>query len=80
MQFFEQFDGNNILFLVWIASVLLLFYDVEFKDGKFHRRKMEETKKQYDDAALAYHQSQRQIEELQNNPQSQEIDGSARQQ
>lgn len=73
MQFFAQFDGNNILFLVWIASVLLFFYDVEFKGGKFHRRKMEETKKQFDNVELAYNQMQ--IENRMNELQRQEAEG-----
>ena len=44
MKFFEQFDGNNILFLVWIALLILFFYDVEAKDLKFHRKKFEATR------------------------------------
>lgn len=35
MKFFEQFDGNNILFLVGIAMVIAFFYDVEAKGFKF---------------------------------------------
>ena len=46
MQFFSQFDGNNILFLVWIAAIMLFFYDIEIKEGKFHRRNIEEAKNQ----------------------------------
>lgn len=49
MRFFSQFDGNNILFLVWIADILLFFYDVEIKEGKLHRRSIEEAKKQVQD-------------------------------
>ena len=37
MQFFSQFDGNNILFLVGISLVILPFYEVEGKGFKIHR-------------------------------------------
>lgn len=40
MQFFSQFDGNNILFLVWILLVILPFYDIEGKGIKVHRKEM----------------------------------------
>lgn len=49
MQFFLQFNGDNILFLVWIADILLFFYDVEIKEGKLHRRNIEEAKKKLQD-------------------------------
>lgn len=39
MQFFSHFDGNNILFLIWIALIFLFFYDVEAKGFKFQRRR-----------------------------------------
>lgn len=41
MQFFSQFDGNNILFLVWILLVVLPFYDIEGKGIKVHRKEMQ---------------------------------------
>lgn len=44
MQFFSRFDGNNILFLVWIALIILFFYDVEAKGFKFNRKKSPEQK------------------------------------
>lgn len=50
MKFFEQFDGNNILFLVGIAMVITFFYDVEAKDFKFHRRKNENMVRQFQNA------------------------------
>ena len=34
MQFFSHFDGNNILFLVWILLILLIIYEVEGKGIK----------------------------------------------
>ena len=34
MQFFSQFDGNNILFLVGIALVVLPFFRIEFDGNK----------------------------------------------
>lgn len=45
MQFFSQFDGNNILFLVWIVAIMSFFYDIEIKENKFHMRNIEEAKK-----------------------------------
>lgn len=58
MKFFEQFDGNNILFLVWIALIILFFYDIEAKDMKFHRKKIEDTQKQFAEADNAFQQNQ----------------------
>lgn len=37
MKFFEQFDGNNILFLVWLALLILRFHDIEAKGFKLRR-------------------------------------------
>lgn len=49
MQFFSQFNGNNILFLVWIIDILLFFYEVEIKEGKLHKRKIEKSINQVQD-------------------------------
>lgn len=51
MQFFSQFNGNNILFLVWILLILLTLYDVEAKDIKIKERKMKE---EYENAERIY--------------------------
>lgn len=51
MQFFSQFNGNNILFLVWILLILLTLYDVEAKDIKIKERKMKE---EYENAERLY--------------------------
>lgn len=45
MTFFEQFDGNNILFLIWIVLLILPFYDVEAKGWKFRKKGIEDTRK-----------------------------------
>lgn len=37
MKFFDQFDGNNILFLIWIILLVLEFHDIESKDFKIHK-------------------------------------------
>lgn len=58
MKFFEQFNGNNILFLVWIALIILFFYDIEAKDFKFHRKKFERTMEQYANADSIFRQNQ----------------------
>ncbi len=58
MQFFSQFDGNNILFLVWIASIVLFFYDIEAKGWKFHLRGNKEMQEQFDSAESAFFQNQ----------------------
>jgi len=42
MQFFIHFDGNNILFLVWLALLILTFYDVESDIFKMHKKSIEE--------------------------------------
>ena len=45
MQFFSQFDGNNILFLVWIILILLIIYEVEGQGIKIAKHKKEEVQK-----------------------------------
>lgn len=42
MQFFSQFDGNNILFIVWLVLTFLLIYDVEANGIKLKRHKIKE--------------------------------------
>lgn len=42
MQFFSNFDGNNILFLVWIILIFLMLYDVEAKGVKLRKRELKE--------------------------------------
>lgn len=45
MQFFSSFDGNNILFLCWIALIFLILYRVEGKGIKVDRRKQKDKDK-----------------------------------
>lgn len=56
---FSQFDGNNILFLVWIADILLFFYDIEIKEGKLLKHKIEKAAKQINDESVALTLEQR---------------------
>lgn len=58
MKFFEQFDGNNILFLVWIVLFILPFYDIEAKGWKFRKKGIEDTKRLLENASSFYAQSQ----------------------
>ena len=58
MKFFEQFDGNNILFLVGIILVILFFYDVEAKDFKFRRKKYENMSRQLQNADVSHQRNQ----------------------
>ncbi len=73
MTFFEQFDGNNILFLIWIVLLILPFYDVEAKGWKFRKKGIEDTRKLYENADLNYIQEQ--INNLRDTIQSQNSDG-----
>lgn len=59
MRFFTQFDGNNILFIVWILLLVLPFYDIEIKETKFHKRNMEKAKEQINDESVALTLEQR---------------------
>lgn len=59
MQFFSQFDGNNILFLVWILLIVLPFYDIEIKEAKLHIRNMEKAKEQVNEERVALTLEQR---------------------
>lgn len=54
MQFFSQFNGNNILFLVWISLIFLIIYDVEGKGVKIAKRKQEEDRQNLSTAELKY--------------------------
>lgn len=58
MRFFNRFDGNNILFLVWIALFILLFYDVEAKGWKFHRKRSEDMRREFNNADSVFAQNQ----------------------
>ena len=40
MQFFSQFDGNNILFIAGLMLTILPFYDIEGKGVRLRRRNM----------------------------------------
>lgn len=42
MQFFSRFDGNNILFLVWIILIILVIYNIKIGDNSVFDRNMEE--------------------------------------
>lgn len=42
MQFFSEFNGNNILFFVWIVLLFLMLYDVEAKGVKLKKHELKE--------------------------------------
>ena len=42
MQFFSNFNGDNILFFVWIILIFLMLYDVEAKGVKLKKRELKE--------------------------------------
>lgn len=42
MQFFSHFNGNNILFILWLVLIFLMLYDVEAKDIKLKKHKLKE--------------------------------------
>lgn len=56
MQFFSEFDGNNILFLVALLLAILHFYDIEGKEWKVHRINSN-MKEEYEKADKRYEQS-----------------------
>lgn len=63
MQFFSQFDGNNILFIAGLVLTILPFYDIEAKDIKLRRKSnksMEDKYKSFDSKFL-----QEKLEQLQ---------------
>ena len=80
MTFFEQFDGNNILFLIWIVLLILPFYDVEAKGWKFRKKGIEDTRKLFENAESNFRQER--INNLRDSMQSQnsdEMDGGSSQ-
>lgn len=54
MQFFSRFNGNNILFIVWLISAFLIIYDVEGKGFRVAKRKLEEAQNQYETVEKQY--------------------------
>lgn len=54
MQLFSQFDGNNILFLVWIVLIFLQLYEVDGKFVHVTKRKNEKAQRDYDATQLSY--------------------------
>ena len=54
MQFLTQFDGNNILFIVWIILSFLIIYEVEGKGVKIARHKQEEDQQNLNTTQLKY--------------------------
>ena len=80
MTFFEQFDGNNILFLIWIVLLILPFYDVEAKGWKFRKKGIEDTRKLFENAESNFMQER--INNLRDSMQSRnsdEMDGGSSQ-
>lgn len=61
MKFFDQFDGNNILFFLGIILVIMFFYDVEAKDFKFRRRKNENMSRQIQNLDVNYQRNLRNV-------------------
>ena len=68
MQFFERFDGNNILFLVWIILIFLIIYEVEGKGVKIAKHKQEEDQQNLNAANLKYKLDAMQEQINSNNP------------
>lgn len=54
MQFFSQFNGNNILFITGIVLTILPFYDIEGKDIRLRRRSTKGLEKDLQDANSQY--------------------------
>lgn len=42
MQFFSRFNGNNILFILWLILIFLILYKVEAKDIKLNKNSLKE--------------------------------------
>lgn len=38
MQFFSSFDGNNILFIIWILMIIFTIYDIKIKGFQVNER------------------------------------------
>lgn len=76
MKFFEQFNGNNILFLIWIMLFILPFYDIEAKGWKLRRKRTEDARREFEYAERDFMQNQ--INDIRNNigfENSEEMDG-----
>lgn len=58
MQLFDDFNGDNILFVVWITALFLLIYRVRIKDVEIFKRVFE-LEKEYSYEDLKYKIQQR---------------------
>lgn len=54
MQFFNSFDGNNILFIAWLILIFLMIYDIEGKGFKISRHKQKEIQEKMDEINQLY--------------------------
>lgn len=71
MQFFSQFDGNNILFLTGIGLVVIPFFNIEAKEFKITMKKQKEMDNQFQEEHISYELGNKISElELQNTPES----------
>lgn len=66
MQLFSEFNGNNILFVAWIALIFLNMYKVKIKDVEVIERKAEE-KLQEDVQNVELNYQAQQIDMIQKN-------------
>ncbi len=46
MQFFSNFNGNNILFIIWLLMAIFAIYDIEIKWIKIGYKKYKDIKQQ----------------------------------
>lgn len=67
MQFFSQFDGNNILFILGLVLMILPFYDIEGKGVRLRRRstKSLEDKLQNADSTYKHEMLRSEVSQLQ---------------
>ncbi len=54
MQFFNSFNGNNILFIAWLILIFLMIYDIEGKGFKISKHKQKEIQEKMDEINQRY--------------------------
>ena len=67
MSFFKQFDGNNVLFIVWIVLIFLCIYNVRIDKYAIFERSVEQQKVQNQvlDTQMTYQSQMQQLQRIQ---------------
>lgn len=66
MEFFKSFNGNNILFIIWLLMIIFTIYDIEIKGVKISDKEYIDKKQQTDEVNFKFESDNIQRENLDN--------------